>query len=179
MMDQLSKMAGQQGQINQGTMALIPGGTNPGSLSPQQQAAMSRLAAEQGALQQQMEAWNQANQQTSQMMGRLGELSREMQEVAQDLKNRQVDERTLKRQEQILTRLLDAQRSVREREYKKERISRTAQGDFFNPSPGQADENLGPDVIREQMLKALKEGYTREYQQLVRDYFEALAREWK
>jgi len=179
MMEQLSKMAGQQGQINQGTMALIPGGTNPGSLSLQQQVAMSRLAAEQGALQQQMEAWNQANQQTSQMMGRLGELGREMQEVVKDLKNRQVDERTLKRQEQILTRLLDAQRSVREREYKKERISRTAQGDYFKPAPGQADENLGPDLIREQMLKALKEGYTREYQQLVRDYFEALARERK
>jgi hypothetical protein len=177
MMEQLSKMAGQQGQINQGTMALIPGGTNPGSLSLQQQAAMSRLAAEQGALQQALEDWNQANQQTSQMMGRLGELGKEMQEVVKDLQNRQVDQRTLKRQEQILTRLLDAQRSVREREYKKERISRTAQGDYFKPSPGQADENLGPDVIREQMLKALKEGYTREYQQLIRDYFEALARE--
>jgi hypothetical protein len=179
MMEQLAQMAGQQGQVNQGTMALMPGGTNPGSLSPQQQAAMSRLAAEQGALQQQMEEWNQANQQTSQMMGRLGELSREMQEVVKDLKNRQVDERTLKRQEQILTRLLDAQRSVREREYKKERISRTGRGDLFKPSPTQADENLQPDVLREQMLKALKEGYTREYQELIRDYFEALARERK
>ena len=177
MMEQLSKMAGQQGQINQGTMALIPGGTNPGSLSLQQQAAMSRLAAEQEVLQQEMEAWNQANQQTSQMMGRLGELGQEMREVVKDLKNRQVDERTLKRQEQILTRLLDAQRSVREREYKKERVSRTARPDLFKPSPGAADQNLQPDAIREQLLKALKEGYTREYQQLIRDYFEALGRE--
>ncbi len=177
MMEQLSKMAGEQGQINQGTMALIPGGTNPGTMSMEQQAALSRLAAQQAALQQQLEDLNQANQQTQQMMGRLGELGEEMREVVQDLQNRQVDERTLKRQERILTRLLDAQRSVREREYRKERLSRTAQGDYFQPAPGEADQNLQLDQARERLLRALREGYTRDYQQLVRAYFEAMARE--
>ncbi|RJP82425.1 MAG: hypothetical protein C4524_00720 [Candidatus Zixiibacteriota bacterium] len=177
MMEQLSQMAGQQGQINQGTMSLLPGGTNPGSMSLEQQAAMSRLAAEQEALRQQMEQWNQANQQNQQMLGRLGELGKEMQQVIDDLKNRQVDERTLKRQEQILTRLLDAQRSVREREYRKERLSRTAEGDYFRASPGEVDPGLAPDEAREQLLRALREGYTRDYQQLIREYFEALGRE--
>jgi hypothetical protein len=177
MMEQLAKMAGEQGQINQGTMALIPGGTNPGGLTLEQQAAMSRLAAQQEALRQQLEQLNQSSQQTQQLLGRLGELGKEMQEIVNDLKNQQVDERTLKRQEKILTRLLDAQRSVREREYRRERISRTAEGVYPHQAPGVVDENAATDETRELLLRALKEGYTRDYQQLIREYFEALARE--
>ncbi len=177
MMEQLSKMAGKQGEINQGTMALLPGGSNPGGLSLQQQAALSRLAAEQQALQQQFEQWSQANQEIGKMLGRLGELSREMKEVVDDLKNRQVDQRTLKRQERILRRLLDAQKSVREREYRKMRLSKTAEGKYLRPSPGEPELSLSPDEIRQNMLQALREGYTRDYQQLIRQYFEALARE--
>jgi hypothetical protein len=179
MMEQLSKMAGQQGQINQGTMSHIPGPGNPGGMTQEQAAAMGRLAAEQEALARQLDQMNQANQELQQTMGRLGELGKEMQEVADALKERQVDERILKRQEKILTRLLDAQRSVREREYKKERISRTAEGNLFNPAPREADRNIGPDLARQRLLEALKEGYTKDYQQLIRDYFEALAREQK
>ncbi|MBU1651021.1 hypothetical protein KKA00_02280, partial [bacterium] len=121
MMEQLSQMAGQQGDINQGTMSLMPGGANPGSMSLQQQAAMSRMAVQQEALRRQMDEWADQNQEASQMLGRLDELGKEMQEIVDDLKNRQVDERTLKRQEQVLRRLLDAQKSVREREHRKER----------------------------------------------------------
>ena len=177
MMEQLAKMAGEQGQINQGTMALIPGGTNPGGLSPEQQAAMSRLAAQQEALRRQLEQWNQTSRQSQQLLGRLGELGQEMQEIVNDLKNQQVDERTLKRQEKILTRLLDAQRSVREQEYRRERISRTAEGVYPHRTPGAVDENESNDETRDLLLRALKEGYTRDYQQLIREYFEALARE--
>jgi len=178
MMEQLSQMAGQQGDINQGTMSLMPGGgQNPGSLSMQQQAAMSRMAAQQEALRQQLDQWSQQNQQASQMMGRLDELGKEMQEIVDDLKNRQVDERTLKRQERVLRRLLDAQKSVREREYRKERLSRTAKDVIPANSPDGLEITLSPDEIRENLLKALQEGYTRDYQQLIRDYFEALARE--
>lgn len=177
MMEQLSQMAGQQGQINQGTMSLLPGGTNPGQFSLEQQAAMGRLAAEQEALRQQMEQWSQANQEVSKMMGRLGELGKEMKEVVDDLKNRQVDERTLQRQERILRRLLDAQKSVREREYRRERLSKTAEGIYAKESPDEVKLSMAPDEAKENLLRALKEGYTRDYQQLIRNYFEALARE--
>ncbi len=177
MMEQLSNMSGMQSQINQGTMTLLPGGTNPGQMTMEQQAAMSRLAAEQEALRQQMENWSQSNQELSGMLGRLGELSKEMQEVVNDLKNRQVDQRTLKRQERILRRLLDAQKSVREREFRRERLSRTAEAPLFNPSPDELELSLTPDEVRERLLRALREGYTRDYQQLIRNYFDALSRE--
>ena len=111
------------------------------------------------------------------MLGRLGELGKEMQEAAEDLKNRQLDERTLKRQERILRRLLDAQKSVREREYRRERLSRTAEGLYLKASAKDVDLNLTADEAKEKLLRALKEGYTRDYQQLIRYYFEALARE--
>jgi hypothetical protein len=177
MMEQLSKMSGMQSQINQGTMTLLPGGMNPGQLSMEQQAALSRLAAEQEALRREMEDWSKSNQELSSMLGRLGQLSEEMKEVVEDLKNRQVDERTIKRQEQILRRLLDAQKSVREREYRRERISRTAETQYHSTSPDEIQLSLTPDEARERLLRALREGYTRDYQQLIREYFNALGQE--
>ncbi|MCX6641580.1 MAG: hypothetical protein NTW14_14030 [bacterium] len=179
MMEQLAQMSKQQAGLNQGTQNLIPmpGGTNPGQLSMQQQAGMSRMAAEQEALRQELESWYKANQEASKLMGRLGELGEEMKAAAEDLKNQQVDQRTLQRQERILRRLLDAQKSVREQEYKKERLSRTAEGPYSKPSPDPINLGLTPDEMRENLLKALKEGYSRDYQQLIRDYFEALSRE--
>ncbi|MFH1863135.1 MAG: DUF4175 family protein [bacterium] len=179
MMEQLGQMAGQQGQINEGSMSLLPGGSNPGGFTLSQQAAMSRLAAAQEALRQQFESWYGGNEEAAKLLGRLGELGEEMRQISDELKNRNVDERTLKRQERILQRLLDAQRSVREREYRKERISKTAKKPYLKPSAD--DLNLDADQtqaeLRELLLRALKEGYTKDYQQLVRAYFEALSRE--
>jgi len=143
----------------------------------QQQAAMSRLASQQQALQQQMESMSESNQQMSGMLGRLGELAKEMQEVVDDLKNRNVDQRTLQRQERILRRLLDAQKSVNEREYRRERLSRSANRSMFKPSPDDLELSLTPDEVREKLLRALREGYSRDYQQLIRNYFDALGRE--
>ena len=46
-------------------------------------------------------------------------------------------------------------------------------------TPGDLPQDLGEreNVLREDLLKALKEGYPKEYEELIRHYFEALARE--
>jgi hypothetical protein len=99
-------------------------------------------------------------------------------EVVKDLKRKQVSPRTIDRQKRILSRLLDAQRSIRERGHSKQRKSQTGK-DYVVRSPGALPQGLGEheDVLREDLLKALKEGYPKEYEELIRHYFEALARE--
>jgi hypothetical protein len=174
MMKQLSQMSCQQEGLNQNTMSLFQG--NQGQWSMQERRAMQRLAAEQGQIQKSLEELAREAGEAENMMGRLDEVGNQMGEVAQELQDLNLNERTLRRQEQILTRLLDAQRSVREREYSPKRKSRTGE-DIVRTSPRMRDPHTDAESIRQDLLKALEGHYVRDYERLIRMYFDALARE--
>jgi hypothetical protein len=135
MMQQLQKMAGMQQQINSG----MPQPGQDGSLSPQQQQQLARLAGQQGKAQQAMEEL--AKQQTDptgkrKSLGDLKKIADEMREIVADMESGIITPETRRRQERILSRLLDASRSMNERDYDKDRESRSGQ-DITVKSPPQ------------------------------------------
>jgi hypothetical protein len=103
-------------------------------------------------------------------------VAEEMKEVEKDLQQSGISRQTIERQNRILSRMLDAQKSMREREYSRKRKAETGKG-YLAISP----EELVPDVagekdrLQQDLLRARKEGYTRDYLELIRQYFEALA----
>jgi hypothetical protein len=111
------------------------------------------------------------------MLGRLDKVGEEMDRVLQDMRDR-VTRKTVERQQQILSRMLDATRSIRQRGFSEERESEVGK-DYRYAGPSALPEGLGEgaDPLREAMLRALKEGYPGEYRALIRGYFEALARD--
>ncbi|MBC8185497.1 hypothetical protein H8E88_30790 [candidate division KSB1 bacterium] len=174
-LEKLSQMAGKQQGINQQTMNLNPG-SQPMTMG--QQAAMARLAAEQAALRKAMEQLQKEYGERSDILGRLDQIGKDMGDVAKDLQKRNVSRRTINRQQRILQRLLDAQKSARKQDYSRKRRAET--GKYYPAlSPGQLPTNLGEKNIRIQrdLLKALKEGYSKDYQELIKKYFEALMKE--
>ena len=84
----------------------------------------------------------------------------------------------VQKQERILSKLLDAQRSINERDYEKRRESNSGQN-IVRQSP--ADLNLSlqkeKDKIRDELNRAINEGYTKDYEDLIRKYYEALQKE--
>jgi hypothetical protein len=106
------------------------------------------------------------------VLGDLGQAAKDMQEVEQDLLNRQYTERTKKLQERILTRLLEAQQSVRRQDFSEKRESRAATPLRAAPPAGMLPET--GEGLQQDLLRALREGYTPEYEKLIRDYFRAL-----
>jgi len=76
-----------------------------------------------------------------------------------------------------IERLLDAQRSLRTRDYSRKRESE--EGKSYQARRGM---DLAPDMNeenrkrQEDLLKALKEGYSRDYRELIKRYFEAISR---
>ncbi len=63
------------------------------------------------------------------------------------------------------------------RDYSKKRQSETGkQYQAMSPQtlPGSQSEK---DLLRNELLKAMREGYSKDYEELIRKYFEALARE--
>jgi hypothetical protein len=84
-----------------------------------------------------------------------------------------VGERTLKLQERILSRLLDAQKSVRTQKVSRERQSRTGE-DISRRSPGEIPLDQLEEQMRRDILRAMKEGYSPDYQKLIQDYFRTI-----
>ncbi|MDZ7385210.1 MAG: hypothetical protein ONB07_03730 [candidate division KSB1 bacterium] len=175
-LQRLQNMAGAQEGINQQTMELGLGG----QYSLEQQAAMARLAAQQEALRKSLEQLQREMGGRSEILGRLDQVAKDMEEVAKDLSSHRIDQRTLDRQRRILSRLLDSQRSVRERDLSPKRQAQAGKN-VVRPSPGPLPPDLGAPQrsLAEDLLRAKKEGYTPDYLELIRLYFEALARQEK
>ena len=175
LMQKLSQMAGKQQGINQQTMQL---GSGSQPLTMGQQASMARLAAEQAALRKSMEQLQREYGERSDVLGRLDQIGKDMEDVVKELQSRNVNRKTINRQQRILQRLLDAQKSARRQDYSRKRRAET--GKYYpSLSPSQLPQNLGEKNIQIQrdLLKALKEGYSKDYQDLIKKYFEALMKE--
>jgi hypothetical protein len=173
-MQRLEQLAGQQQGINQGTRSL-------GGMTQQQAAALSRLAGEQAAARRSLEdlAREAAGAgELSKLLGDLTRIAQEMREVQTDLVQGQVNPETLQKQDRILSRLLDSQRSLRERDFeRRRRAERGTTPERLSPPALEAAGREGRDRLRQDLLKALEEGYARDYQALIRKYFEVLDNE--
>ncbi|MEJ5304880.1 MAG: DUF4175 family protein [Ignavibacteria bacterium] len=175
-MQKLQQMAQQQMNLNNLTQML-----GQGQLSMEQLAQMQRLAAEQEMIRKSLEELNREMKesgQSSRLLGDLEDVAKKMEEVVRELKQNNVSEDLIQKQEKILTRLLDAQRSMNERDYEKRRESRPGEQLTTKP-PDELKLNQDDMLsrIRQDLLKALEEGYAKDYEVLIRKYFEALQKQ--
>ena len=106
-------------------------------------------------------------------MGDLKQIAEDMREVMTDMQTGSITPETRMRQERILSRLLNASRSMNERDYEKTRESRVGQ-DVTRESPDPLQLGDGERRTMRQMMDRLRAGYTKDYENLLRLYFEAL-----
>ena len=179
LMQQLQKLSGQQMNLNNLTQMLQQ--AMKGGLSMEQRAQMQRLARQQDLIRKSLRQLNKEAMnagQSKKIPANLEDIAKNMEEVVKNLSADDIDNKVLQQQEHILSRLLDAQHSVNERDYQKERES-TAGTDVARQSP--AELNLSSDnndnLIRDELNNSAREGYTKDYQDLIRKYFEALQKE--
>jgi hypothetical protein len=176
LMQQLQRIAGQQMSINMQTEHM-------GGMSQQQAAEAARLAKEQGAVRKSLEELNREAQQSGEqkkLLGDLQKIAEEMNEVIENLEQNKMNSETMKKQERILSRLLDASKSMHEHDYEKKRKAETGTH-MTRRSPSDIDPNSleGKSQLRDELLKALEQGYAKDYQELIRKYFEELEKSEK
>ena len=172
-MEQLQKMAGRQGQLNQESLNFFQ--SNQGSLSMEQQGQLRRMAAEQKALQEAMENLSNEMQNRSDLLGNLDHMANEMGEVVKDLQTLNIDRKTIDRQQKILSRMIDAQKSVREKEYSKKRLAEVGK-QYRRKSPDDYTNSEDPRLkqLNLDLNRALQEGFNPDYEKLIEEYFRAL-----
>jgi len=172
-MKQMQKMAAQQQSLNQQSAQL--GMSGKPTLA--QQAAMQRLAAQQMGLRQSLRDLQGQMQQSGgrKGLGDMNQVGKDMEEVARDLRNKDFTRKTLERQQKILSRLLDAQKSLRTRDLSKERESETGENVARSGPAGlPSDYGERQNLLQQDLNRALREGYARNYEDVIRDYFNSL-----
>jgi hypothetical protein len=170
MLERMGQLAQQQGALNAQTQAQATGQV-PGG-----QAGLAKLAARQRAIQQALEElMREGASEGRRMLGDLGQIAREMDLTAGELRDRRLTPETTSRQRRILSRLLDAQRSIRKQGWSQQREARRGR-DLAYRGPGSLPPDLGEadNPLRRRFRDALAEGYPPEYQDLIRRYFESL-----
>ncbi len=170
-MQRLQQIASAQQTINQMAQQLA---NNQGNLSPEQQTQLARIVAEQGRAQKALEDLNNEQkklpQQDKRILGSLEKILQEMQEVISDMKSGQITPETLKRQERILSRLLDATKSIYERDFEERRESAPGK-ELSKTSPPEINPQILNKKTFEQIINELKQTYTKDYEELIRKYF--------
>jgi hypothetical protein len=169
-MQQLMQMAGQQQGLNQQTMMQL------GMGSP---SMMQQLARQQLQLREALSQIENGMGSDSRMLGDLGKIGEEMEAVVKELKSKRPSQKIHEQQERILSRLLDAQRSATQRDFSKKRKSETAEQNPLWLGSGTLPEDLGEarNILYEELIFSLKQGYSREEQALIREYFNRLEAE--
>lgn len=175
MMQQMQQLSQQQMNLNKLTQQL-----NKGNLSQQQQQQLQRLSQEQEMIRKSLEQLNRENQekgQSKKLTGNLENILDEMKEVIKKMETENLNDDLVQSQQKILSKLLDAQRSINQRDFEENRESN--EGSIYSrKSPEEIkflEENK--DRIREELIKSINEGYSHDYEEIIRKYYEALENE--
>ncbi len=154
---------GQQGGQN---------GTMPGTQGQGMSEQLAKMAAQQEALRRQMQ----------QMMDKIkkeggsnpgGNITDMMEQTEKDIVNRQITQETMKRQQDIITKLLESEKAEREREQDEKRKSNEAKSELLsNPSQFLEYKRLKEKEL--ELLNTVPPSLTPYYKQKVNEYFNSV-----
>ena len=172
-LEQMQKLAGQQQGINNQSMQLAMGQMTAAA----QQGLLKKILQEQRQIRKSMqELMNEMKRSGEKGLGDMGGIAQEMDEVLKDLERKKISRKTVDRQQRILSRMLDSQKSLTQRGEKEERKSETAT-EIFTSGPAGLPTDMGQrrSLALEAMNRALKAGYPRDYQAMIRRYFNSIS----
>lgn len=135
---------------------------------------MAQMAAKQAAIRREMEKMGeQLNQDGSGNGNEIKKIAKEMEEMEKDIVNQQFDIEMMKRQQDILTRLLKAENAEREREMDNKRKSQEAREQLIS-NPQNYSEYQKRKEKEIEMLKTLPPTLKPHYKEKVNNYFNKL-----
>ena len=179
LMQQLQQMSGQQMSLNNMTQMLQQ--MMQGNMTSEQLAEFQRLGQQQDLIRKSLEQLNEEAKlsgESKKIPADLENIVKQMQEVVADMNTERLDGDLIQKQERILSKLLDAQRSINERDFEKERRSETGQR-IVRQSPTELNlsSDQGKNKIKDELNRTVREGYKKDFEDLIRRYYEALQKE--
>ena len=132
---------------------------------------LAKMAAEQAAIRKAIEQMGQElNKDGSGSGNELNKLAKEMEEIEKDIVNKNIRPETLRRQQDIMIRLLESERAERERELDEKRESKEAK-DYSLSNPGEFFEYNQRKQREIELLKTMPPSLKPYYKNKVNEYF--------
>jgi hypothetical protein len=175
--EQVGTLGEEQSKLNQETRKAATKLTQQMEMSAGDRQELERIAQEQQRLREAIDQIHkdETRPEEAKLLGRLDQAQQEMKKVEEALRDGNAGEEVEQMQTRILSRLLDAQRSVNRRDYEPQRESRPGE-DIERPSPAPLSADLlrESDRLRLDLLKAEADRYPAQYRALIESYLRAL-----
>jgi hypothetical protein len=156
-----------QQQLNDRIQQLKNGGKSGRALSEE----LAKMAAEQERIRRALQEMQEKMKNEGQMPG--GDLPGKMEQTEMDLVNKQLTDQLIKRQKEIMTRLLETEKSMREQDMDEERKGETAK-DYEKEIPKAFEEYLRLKEKEVELLKTVPPKLYPYYKKEVSDYFKRM-----
>ena len=173
--ERLGAVGEQQSRLNGETRSLAQRLSEQLRMGAGDAEEMKRIAEQQAQIRKRLEEIEEDDEEEQKLLGKLDAAKREMEEVEEALRQGTTPNDLEQKQQRILSRLLDAQRSVHRRDYDPEREAQRAE-DVLQPSPPELSQDLlkQSDRLRLDMLKAEADRYPAEYRAFIEAYLRSL-----
>ncbi len=165
------QMGKQQQKLSQQIMQLKQSGKSGKEMSE----SLAKMASQQEQLRKQLKELGkmQDKGKGKGQGGELGKLDKLMEENEIDLLNKRLTQETMKRQKDIITRLLEAEKAMRERDWDKDRESKTAK-QFDRDLPPSFEKYLKEKEKQTEILKTVNPAFVPYYKQEINEYLREL-----
>jgi len=162
---QIEKLKGEM-EKNGNKPGQKPGAMGMGGMSQE----LARLAAQQEAIRKEIQKMADQLNKDGKGAGNMSKLADAMEETETDLVNKLISPETMKRQQEILTRLLEHEKAEKEREMDEKRQSNEAKNENFS-NPNQFFEYNRQKQKETELLKTVPPSFTPFYKNKVNEYF--------
>ena len=170
----MQQISDQQQGINNESMQLALGQLS----ASLKEGLMGRMLSQQQQVQKSLQQLiNESKKSGKDGLGDLNRISKDIEDVITDFQNRRYNQQTKKKQRRILSRMLDSQKSLTQRGLKEERKAEIASEIIYEgPSGLPLDYGQRRNIAMEALNQSLKAGYSRDYQTMIRRYFNSLSK---
>ncbi len=171
----MGEVGERQSQLNQRSREMARRLSRRMSMTQGDEAEMRRLAEEQRRVREMLSEVRRNEEEKKSLLGRLDQAERDMQEAEETIRRGEVGDELEQKQIKILSRLLDASRSLHRRDFDPEREARRGE-DVATPSPGALPRELfrENDRLRQDLLKAEADRVPSRYRPLIEAYLRSL-----
>lgn len=172
----LGEVGERQSQLNHQAKQMARKLSRQMAMTAGDEAEMRRLADEQRRLREQLEDVRRDEEAKKSLLGRLEQTQKDMQAAEEKIRQGQMDDELEQQQTKILSRLLDASRSIHRRDFDPEREARRGE-DVAHSSPAALPAELfrENDRLRQDLLKADADRVPARYRTLIEAYLKSLS----
>jgi DNA repair exonuclease SbcCD ATPase subunit len=175
LMQSLQQMGEQQMMMNMLTSQMLQQMGNNGKMNSSMRQEMGKLAADEQRLADNLKRAIQNNPEAQKQVNSLNRIIEDLESLSRNLKRGRLTDDIIDTQERILSRLLDAQKSIHQREFSKKRKAENSDIDKWD-TPEEIKLKF-EKMKRKALLEENFGNYTPEQQELIKEYLKNLNEE--